>query len=122
VRSALLTPKGNYFAERQIQLDVEYDEASSSAEYTIVSDVAKVDARPRPAVTRAKRTRLFGDVMANPLLRSEPTISGVARQLVGLYPERYQSEDAARKAFQRARDAAGGVYVQDRGWIVPDAA
>jgi phosphopantetheinyl transferase (holo-ACP synthase) len=69
--------------------------------------------------TYQRRNELFDRVTADPELAGIESARAVGRALIRRFPGEWASDEAAYKAFTRARKAAGGDFIGGR-WLIPD--
>jgi hypothetical protein len=100
--------RSNDHGNRDLLLTAEWGRAS--AEWSLLSE--REDTRQRTEEAHAKRQELFDQVVNDPKLSGIESMRGMGRALHAAGD--YGSEDAARKAFQRARDTAGGRFENGR--------
>jgi hypothetical protein len=112
-----ITIKSNDHGDRELWLQADWGRAS--AEWKLLTEVEKT--RPRLEQTYQQRKDLFGLVADDPDLVRVDSLRGVGRALFERFPGRWASDEAAYKAFNRARKAAGGEF-QNGFWTVREPA
>lgn len=104
-----VTIRSNDHGNRELLLRAEW--GRSSASWSLLNE--KEDTRQRTEETYQKRNELFDLVSNDPELCRIESTRGVGKALYARGG--YSSEDAAIKAFQRAKAAAGGRF-EDGRW------
>ncbi|MER7589342.1 AAA family ATPase [Micromonospora sp. NPDC127501] len=117
-----LAINGNESADVALSVGVTYNGDTLTASYEVLRAQAKEDKRPRGAATKRRRQGLFEEVAGNSTYTNAASKAEVGRLLHTSDPERWPSEQAARVAFDRAAKAVCGVYVNGKGWTLPEAA
>jgi len=107
--------RSNDHGNRDLLLEARW--GRSSAEWSLVAE--QEDKRQRTEETYQRRNELFDRVTADPELAKIESARGVGRALLRKFPGEWASDEAAYKAFTRARKTAGGGFVNGR-WITPD--
>lgn len=103
--------RSNDHADRNLTLTAKWGEASATWELTKESD----DKRPRTDRTHQARQELFDTVAGNPELRTVESMAAIGRQLYDMDPAGFSSAEAAKQRFIRAKNAAGGAFI-DGAW------
>ncbi|WP_455900760.1 AAA family ATPase [Rhodococcus gordoniae] len=106
--------KSNDHGNRDLRLVADW--GRSSAQWSLLTE--KEDTRQRGEETHQRRNELFDKVACDPEISRIESARGVGRALFARFPEEWTSEDAAIKAFTRAKKTAKGGFVDGR-WAVP---
>ena len=78
--------------------------------YTLTSEKVRVDRRPRAAETHGKRLELIERVKGHGWANL-PSDAEIGRKLFAEYPNEWDSADAARVEYGRAKRAAGAEHL-----------
>lgn len=105
--------RSNDHGNRRLLLEADW--GRSSADWSLLSEAE--DTRQRSEEAHRKRNELFERVAGDPELRAIKSKSEVGRRLFARSPGEFETDGAARKAFERAVGTAGGDYV-DGVWQV----
>ncbi|WP_342660396.1 hypothetical protein Rruber_00229 [Rhodococcus ruber] len=105
--------KSNDHGNRDLRLVADW--GRSSAQWSLLTE--KADTRQRGEETHQRRNELFDKVVGDPEISRIESARGVGRALFARFPEEWTSEDAAIKAFTRAKKTAKGGFVDGR-WAV----
>ncbi len=106
--------RSNDHGNRDLRLVADW--GRSSAQWSLLTE--KADTRQRGEEIHQRRNELFDKVVGDPEISRIESVRGVGRALFARCPGRWASEDAAIKAFARAKNAAKGGFVDGR-WSVP---
>ncbi|MHA7662382.1 AAA family ATPase [Mycolicibacterium sp. HS_4_1] len=102
--------RSNDHGNRDILLQAEW--GRSSATWSLLS--VKEDTRQRSEEAHQRRHELFDLVVEHPELSTIGSQREVGRRLYAADPEKFESADAARIAFGRAKKSAGGEFIDGR--------
>lgn len=92
------------------------DWGRSSAEWSLLNE--REDTRQRSEESHQRRSDLFDRVAGDTGLSGVESVRGVGRALFDKYPGEWASDEAAYKAFQRAKNSVGGEFTEGR-WQIP---
>jgi hypothetical protein len=106
--------RSNDHGNRDLRLVADW--GRSSAQWSLLTE--KEDTRQRGEETHRRRNELFDKVVDDPEISRIESARGVGRALFARFPGQWASEDAAIKAFTRAKNTAKGGFVDGR-WAVP---
>lgn len=101
--------RSNDHANRDLLLCADW--GRSSANWSLLNE--KDDTRQRTEETYQRRAELYERVVNDPELSRIESARGVGRALHAKFSE-WNTEDAAIKAFNRAKKSAGGTFVDGR--------
>ncbi|MGV9958344.1 AAA family ATPase [Rhodococcus aetherivorans] len=106
--------KSNDHGNRDLRLVADW--GRSSAQWSLLTE--KKDTRQRGEEIHQRRNELFDKVVGDPEISRIESARGVGRALFARFPDEFASDEAAYKAFTRAKNTAKGGFVDGR-WAVP---
>lgn len=101
-----LLVSGRRMVQRNISAALEFGGCASS--WSLLGE--QEDRRPRTDLVHRERVELFEEVANDPDLATVKSKAKIGAYLHERYPDRWTSPDAARKRFDRALKASGGMY------------
>lgn len=107
--------RSNDHGNRDLLLHADW--GRSSAVWSLLNE--KEDTRQRTEESYRKRSELFDRVAGDPELRGVKSERELGRKLFAAEPDSFDSADAARMAFGRAKRSVGGEFVNGR-WQQPE--
>lgn len=105
--------RSNDHGNRDLLLQAEW--GRSSAQWSLLNE--REDTRQRSEEAHQRRNELFDRVAGDPELSREVSAPGVGRGLVEKFPGEWTTDEAAYKAFNRAKNAVGGQFIDGRWQI-----
>lgn len=102
--------RSNDHGNRDLVLQAEWGRAS--AEWSVLGE--KPDTRQRTEEAYQRRHELFDRVSGHPELSRIQGVREIGRELASRYPDEWPTVDAAKQAFSRAKNAAGGRFENGR--------
>jgi hypothetical protein len=106
--------RSNDHGNRDLRLLADW--GRSSARWSLLTE--KEDTRQRGEETHQRRNELFDRVSGDPELIRVGSMRELGRRLHAADPDEFESADAARMAFGRAKKAVGGEFI-DGVWSIP---
>lgn len=106
--------RSNDHGNRDVLLQVDW--GRSSAQWSLLNE--KSDTRQRSEEAHQRRHDLFDRVAGDPDLRVVSSQRELGRRLHASSPDEFDSPDAARIAFGRAKSSVGGEFT-DGQWAIP---
>ncbi|OBI54675.1 hypothetical protein A5667_24915 [Mycolicibacterium fortuitum] len=106
--------RSNDHGNRDLRLQAEW--GRSSAQWSLLTE--KEDTRQRGEETHQRRNELFDRVASDQELSRVQSVRELGRKLHAADPDEFESADAARMAFVRAKKAVGGNFI-DGHWNIP---
>ncbi|WP_371053930.1 AAA family ATPase [Rhodococcus gordoniae] len=106
--------RSNDHGNRDLRLVADW--GRSSAQWSLLTE--KEDTRQRGEEAHQRRNELFEKVVGDPEMSGIESARGVGRALFVRFPGKWPSEEAAYRAFTRAKNTTKGEFVDGR-WAVP---